>query len=198
MEERFGTRTVDDLFQYNDTVNLQLSSDTLCGRFRWHMVDECVSRNGDTTSFEYWLWHLPLKPAGYRAHYVDGGGVVEPKKCCAVIDLPVCRNTDAFGAVLRIRAEYLHDVGRLQDLSFRLKDRRQVCYLDWLKGDRFTLEGKPESVASVPDSRWAFHQFLDAVIACSGQNTLLALLEPELDSISATAHCPCSMPHSRH
>lgn len=140
------------------------------------MIEEKSELNADTASFAFWLQHLPLKPDDYKPHYVDNGEVVTPCECCAVIDLPVCRHTDIYGAVLRIRAEYLYDVGRLDDLTFRLRGSHYVNYRDWLRGQWITENGTSVKVPPMRDSRRAFHHFLDMVIARSDKATLTTLL----------------------
>lgn len=96
----------------------------------------------DENSYSTYLRGLPLKPHGSDVLLYDGtvkgnGGYD------AVIDMKIGDKDlhQCADAVMRLRAEYLWEQKRYNDIHFNLTNGFKVGYTEWMKGKRIAVKG---------------------------------------------------------
>ncbi|MCK4412665.1 MAG: DUF4846 domain-containing protein [Candidatus Eisenbacteria sp.] len=163
---------------------------TVAERFQppdgYHRTDE------GPESFSRWLRGLPLKPGRGTVHLYDGSAARDQENHVAVLavdigsrDLQQCAD-----AIIRLRAEYLREVGREDEIAFRFTSGDLASWTDWRAGMRPGVsENRVTWTRSAePDSTYAaFRDYLDTVFIYAGTASLIRELEPVED---ATAVVP--------
>jgi len=121
----------------------------------------------DSSSFAYFLRHLPLKPSGSKVHYFNGEEKENQGVYEAVVDLPIGRKDlhQCADAVIRLRAAYLWHTRQFDKISFHFTNGFPVEYDRWRKGDRIKVQQNK--------SFWV----VDAAPASNSYNTFWAYLE---------------------
>lgn len=94
-------------------------------------------------SFGKYLRQLPLKVAGSRVLFFDGNPKEKENVYDAVIDLPIGSKDlhQCADAVMRLRAEYLWNQKRFEEIHFNLTNGFRVDYSEWMKGKRIIVKG---------------------------------------------------------
>jgi Domain of unknown function (4846) len=116
----------------------------------------------DSTSFAFYLQHLPLKPAGSLVKYYNGS---EKTKDVyeAVVDQPI-RNKDlqqCADAVMRLKAEYLYSRKEYNKISFTLTNGFEMAYSKWMDGYRLAVDGNKTSWVLKKQPSNSYEDFLD-------------------------------------
>jgi hypothetical protein len=132
-------------------------------------------------SFGAWLRGLPLQPGRPPVHLYNGGLKGNQSAHWAVVridvgtrDLQQCAD-----AVMRLRAEYLWDNGRRDDIAFRFTSGDRAAWPDWRAGKRPRVQGSRvdwRQSESADASHANFRRYLDSVFTYAGS----ASLEKEL------------------
>ena len=135
----------------------------------------------DSSSFPFFLRHLPLKPVGAEVLYYNGKKKANYDVYEAVIDLPIGKRDlhQCADAVMRLRADYLLSVGREDEISFKFMNGMKVPYSRWQSGDRIKFNGnqtdwKIKSGAENAENN--YWKYLEIIFAYAGT----ASLEKEL------------------
>jgi len=139
---------------------------------------ECVSQQ-----FGYYLRNLPLKPAGSKVRYFDSTTKEKSNVYAAVVDLPIGKRDlhQCADAVMRLRAEYLWEQGRYDDIHFNYTRGFRAEYTRWMNGDRIAVEGnkvyykKVAAPSNTPKDLW---NFLEQVFTYCGTLSLSRELKP--------------------
>lgn len=127
-------------------------------------------------SFAEWLRNLPLKPAGSKVHFYNGGiklhNVYE-----AVIDLDTGDQNlqQCADAVMRLRAEYLFAQKKYDEISFNFTSGFAAEYSKWRKGYRVIVQGNQCNwvlSAAAGDGYNSFRKYLDIVFTYAGTLSL--------------------------
>lgn len=134
-------------------------------------------------SFAAYLRNLPLKPAGSRVHLYDG----REKRAdvyAAVVDLDIGSRDlqQCADAVMRLRAEWLWQAGRRDEISFRFSDGFRADWSRWSRGNRIGVRGNAAywTGGGAPDSSYAsFRRYLDVVFTYAGTLSLAAQLHAQ-------------------
>ena len=109
---------------------------TICLRF--HPPEGYTRTRTDSSSFAFYLRHLPLKAFGTRVRYYDGRPKNTRDVYVSVIDMDI-GNRDlqqCADAVMRLRAEYLYSMQRYRDIHFTfVSDGLPRYYEDYNEGD---------------------------------------------------------------
>ncbi len=156
-------------------------SDMLCKRFD---PPAGYSRLGsDSASFAFWLQHLPLKPPGSKVKYYDGREKNKAGVYVAVADLPIGDRDlhQCADAVIRLRAEYLYDQNRYDEIQFHFTNGFLAEYSKWMEGYRIKVSGnevswaKSAEASKTPDSFW---KYLETVFTYAGTLSLEKELKP--------------------
>ena len=98
---------------------------------------------GNDGSFAKYLRNLPLKPHGSEVLLYDGSIKTNYNTYDAVIDMEI-GNKDLHqcaDAVMRLRAEYLWNHKRYNDIHFNFTNGFRVDYSKWMEGKRMVVKG---------------------------------------------------------
>jgi hypothetical protein len=98
---------------------------------------------GNDGSFTKYLRNLPLKPFGSEVLLYDGSIKTNYNTYDAVIDMEI-GNKDLHqcaDAVMRLRAEYLWNHQRYDDIHFNFTNGFRVDYSKWMEGKRMVVKG---------------------------------------------------------
>lgn len=138
-------------------------------------------------SFAQWLRGLPLLPGRPEVHLFDGRRKGNQTAHYAIIDIDV-GNRDlqqCADAVMRLRAEYLRDSSRDDEIEFHLTNGDLVTWLQWSTGNRPNVSGNSvswRSGAAPSTDRRTFRGYLDFIFTYAGsaslQNELSVVSEP--------------------
>ena len=140
--------------------------------------------NVDENSFAAWLRQLPLKPEGSKVKYYDGSIKEKPGVYLAVVDLPIGTKNlhQCADAVIRLRAEYLYDQKRYDEIRFHFTNGFLAEYSKWVEGYRIKVNGNEVSwvnsvePSNTPDTFW---KYLETVFTYAGTLSL----EKELKAV---------------
>lgn len=129
-----------------------------------------------SNSFGEYLRNLPLKPHGSKVHYFDGR-IKARDVHEAVVDLDVGTRDlqQCADAVIRLRAEYLYQEQRYEEIHFNFTNGFNAEYAKWREGYRIKVEGNSVSwiKSSNPSQSYEdFRKYLDLVFAYAGTLSL--------------------------
>lgn len=131
---------------------------------------------GDGT-FGAWLRRLPLKPGRPMVRLYDGLPKPNPFVHVAVVDLDVGERDlqQCADAVIRLRAEYLLEAGRDDEIAFRFTSGDEARWDAWREGMRPSVSGSRVtwSRTAAPDASYeSFRRYLDVVFTYAGSRSL--------------------------
>lgn len=152
-------------------VSAFTGTDTLLQRFK---VPVGFHRNNNPdNSFAYWLNHLPLKAEGTPVKNYRGEVARTDKYTAAVIDMSVGKQDlqQCADAVMRLRAEYLYQQKRYQDIAFNFTSGFRCDYLHYAKGFRFK-NGRWVLTARENYAYPVFLKYMDLVFSYAGTLSL--------------------------
>lgn len=128
-------------------------------------------------SFAHYLQNLPLKPDGAKVHHYDGSLKWSQAPVAAVIDIDV-ENRDlqqCADAIMRLRAEYLRDQNRPDDIHFNFVSGFNAEYKKWRQGYRIKVNGNQVTwvkTAQPSDDYQSFRRYLTMVFSYAGTLSL--------------------------
>ena len=83
-------------------------------------------------SFGDWLEKIPIDTNKKILHYYTGDEALQQNGHAAIVDIPVKNNVqDSRKIIMRIRAEYLYQQGRYDEIEFRNKEGRIINPRIW-------------------------------------------------------------------
>ena len=149
------------------------------------MVPEDYERTNEATgSFAEYLRELPLKPHNSEVLFYNGSvktnfGVYE-----AVVDLKIGKKNlhQCADAVMRLRAEYLWNQKKYDQIHFNFTNGFRVDYSKWMKGNRIVVEGNKsywKSSTSASNTYETFWKYMEIIFTYAGTLSL----EKELNSV---------------
>ncbi|MDL2211546.1 DUF4846 domain-containing protein [Erysipelotrichaceae bacterium OttesenSCG-928-M19] len=154
---------------------LNINKDTIIERVIPLTEYEIITYPKD--SFEYYVQHLKLKKDGEKVYLYDGTLKSNQKLHLAVIDLDV-GNRDlqqCADAIFRIRAEYLFENKRYDEIAFHLTNGFVYKYSDYQAGYRLQVAANEtwlEQKADFKISYQSFREYLDEVFMYAGTLSL--------------------------
>ena len=94
-------------------------------------------------SYSHYLQNLPLKPFGEFVTYYNGQKKTGTGVYISVIDLRIGKRDlhQCADAVIRLRAEYLWNEKRYNEIHFNFTNGFRVDYSEWMKGRRIIVKG---------------------------------------------------------
>lgn len=100
---------------------------------------EIVSEN----SFGAYLRNLKLKPPGTLVQYFNGNTKPNRNVYEAVVDLDIGKKDlhQCADAVMRLRAEYLWQANKFDQIHFNFTNGFRVDYSEWMNGKRMKVQG---------------------------------------------------------
>jgi hypothetical protein len=134
-------------------------------------------------SFGTFLRNLPLKPAKSLVKYYDGTFKNKENVYAAVINLPI-GNRDLHqcaDAVMRLRADYLFQQKRYDEIHFNFSNGMKVDYSRWRLGNRIVVKGNKTSwikSAKASDSYESYWKYLEQIFQYAGTASLSKELKP--------------------
>lgn len=132
-------------------------------------------------SFEEYLRALPLKPKGSLVKYYNGSIKVSEGVYDFVIDLPIGNKNlhQCADAIIRLKAEYLWNQKRYDEIHFNFTNGFTVEFKEWMKGRRMIIEGNKtywDNGTNASNSYDDFWDYLELIFTYAGT----ASLEKEL------------------
>lgn len=149
-----------------------------------NMVGETPTPDGytrDSVQSGTWadyLRHLPLRPEGTPVYEYDGTRSSWSDYAYAVIDMEIGDKDiqQCADAIIRLRAEYLYEQKRYDDIHFNFTNGFNCTYNRWAKGERVRVrDGKYTSwypSAGEDYSYATFRKYLDMVFYYAGTASL--------------------------
>jgi len=134
-------------------------------------------------SYSRYLRNLPLKPHGSKVKLYDGGTKPNYDTYDAVIDMKI-GNKDLHqcaDAVMRLRAEYLWNQERYEDIHFNFTNGFRVDYSKWMEGQRMVVKGNKTYWIenSTPSNTYQdFWEYMELIFNYAGTLSLSRELVP--------------------
>ncbi len=164
------------------TVDIPLDEQgTIASRFKVPKGFERVV--ADSSSFAYFLRHLPLKEVGAKVRYFNGDTKPNRNVYVAVVDLPI-GNRDLHqcaDAVMRLRADYFFHQQQYDSIHFNFTNGFSANYATWRKGKRIVVDGnhvfwrQRTTPSDRPEDYW---KYLEMVFSYAGTASLSKELKP--------------------
>lgn len=117
----------------------------------------------DSNSFSFFLRNLPLKPHGSPVLLFSGEEKMWQHVHCAVIDMEI-GNKDlqqCADACIRLRAEYLWQQKRYDEIHFNLTNGFRMDYSKWREGYRLSVSGNNTSWVKKTGANQSYESFRD-------------------------------------
>lgn len=128
-------------------------------------------------SFGHWLRHLPLKDAGKRVKLYNGSEKPNQEPTFRIIDIDVGKKDlqQCADAVMRLRAEYLWEMDKKEEIAFNFTSGHRASWKDWSQGIRPVIKGntvkfspKAKKNSNYPN----FRSYLDVIFTYAGTLSL--------------------------
>lgn len=137
----------------------------------------------DSNSFGFYLRYLPLKPSGSDVYYYNGKKKDNSHVAAAVVDMDIGKKDlqQCADAVIRLRAEYLRDAGRENEIVFNFTNGTPASWPEWKEGKRCFVNGNHvewRSTAGYSNSYENFLTYLETVFMYAGSLSLENELYP--------------------
>ena len=137
-------------------------------------------------SFAEWLRGLPVKPGRPAVRLYDGRLKSNQEAHHVVLEVDVGKRDrqQCADAVMRLRAEYLHQADKDSEVCFRFTDGTPARWADFQRGLRPQISGRKTTWAKTAgaDASYAsFRRYLDIVFSYAGTFSLARELEPVAD-----------------
>lgn len=154
---------------------LQPDGETIQTRFSPPTSYQRVTQ--ETPNFASYLQQLPLKPHGSIVHYYNG---VEKNKSgvyAAVVDMEIGKRDlqQCADAVMRLRAEFLFQQERYDDIRFNFTNGFDMTFAKWRQGYRVKVAGSKVSwvKSKSPSTSYSnFRSYMNMVFAYAGTLSL--------------------------
>ena len=133
-------------------------------------------------SFAAWLRGLPVKPGRPPVHLFNGSLKSNQEAHHVVLEVDVGKRDrqQCADAVMRLRAEYLHQAGKEGEICFRFTDGTAAHWAEWKQGMRPHISGRKtewQKSAGDDSSYGSFRRYLDVVFSYAGTFSLARELE---------------------
>lgn len=134
-----------------------------------------IQENNNT--FASYLRNLPLKEHGTEVLFYNGQAKPNYNVYDAVIDLPIGKKDlhQCADAVMRLRAEYLWNQKRYNDIHFNFTNGFQVDYSKYISGNRMVVKGNKTywvKKATASNTHKDFWNYMELVFTYAGTLSL--------------------------
>lgn len=135
-------------------------------------------------SYANYLRNLLLHAPGTMVRYYDGSYKANRDVYHSVVDLPIGKKDlhQCADAIMRLRAEYLYQEGRYNDIHFDFTNGFRVDYTQWRKGRRIVVNGNSTKWddGSQPSKTYEdFWAYLETIFMYAGTASLSRELAPK-------------------
>jgi len=156
-------------------IEINPQGNTIKTRFAPPIGFERVEANPN--SFAEFLRNLPLKPKDAKVLYYNGKEKPNHGVYAAVVDLHIGTKNlhQCADAVMRLRADYLYQQKRFDDIHFNFTNGFRVDYAKWRQGQRIVVEGnktywqQKTNPSTSPETYW---QYLEMIFTYAGTLSL--------------------------
>ncbi|MEM8526720.1 MAG: DUF4846 domain-containing protein [Bacteroidota bacterium] len=136
-------------------------------------------------TFAHYLQNLPLKPVGSKVLLFDGREKYRQDVHAAVLDIDVGKRDlqQCADAIMRLRAEYLWQQNRFEEIHFDFNSGFKAEYSRWRNGERIRVKGNQVNwvkTSSISNSYEVFRKYLTMVFAYAGTYSLAQEMKPQL------------------
>jgi len=154
---------------------------TIAARFNTPITFNRIE--SDLSSFEFYLQNLPLKNHGTLVHHYDGTTKENYNVYEAVVDLEIGKRDlhQCADAIMRLRAEFLWNQKRYDEIHFNFTNGFRVDYSEWMKGRRVVIKGNKtywNNRYSPSNSYQDFWKYLELIFSYAGTLSLSKELKP--------------------
>ncbi|MCO5260338.1 MAG: DUF4846 domain-containing protein [Crocinitomicaceae bacterium] len=130
----------------------------------------------DDNSFASYLRNLPLKPAGEKVKYYNGG-LKDDDVYDAVVDMEISNRDlqQCADAIMRLRGEYFYSIQAYDQISFTLTNGFKMDYSEWIEGNRVIVNGNRTtwSKTAEPSNTYKdFRKYMEFVFTYAGTLSL--------------------------
>ncbi len=134
-------------------------------------------------SFARYLQNIKLKPEGAAVLYYNGGRKSNNNVYKAVVDMPIGKRDlhQCADAIMRLRAEYLWQDKRYNDIHFNFTNGFRVDYSKWMNGKRIVVKGNRSywiDKTGVDSSYKTFWRYMETIFMYAGTLSLSKELKP--------------------
>ena len=138
-------------------------------------------------SFSKYIQQYPLKPFGTKIINYDGKPYFFQSGHVGILELPVPSNglQQCADALIRMRAEYLWDSDKKEEIGFNFTSGHYCSWKEYAKGYRPKINGNRVSfhkTASANSSKENFYRYLNLIYTYAGTQSLFDEL-PRIDNI---------------
>ena len=157
----------------------QARIETLSQRFAPPAGFRRIELKPDT--FGVWLRRLPMKPAQSRVMLHTGSPKWRQDVHAGVIDIDTGKRDlqQCADAAMRLRAEWLWEAGRKDEIGFNYTGGGRVSFSRWARGERPSEDGKRWTRRGKADGSYAsFRRYMIQVFAYAGTYSLSKELKP--------------------
>lgn len=143
----------------------------------WHIMPPAGYIRRETDEFGEYLRNLPLKAKGTPVRYYDGRVKSWQGGAHSVVDMEI-GTTDlqqCADAIMRLRAEYLWNKKRYEEIHFNFTNGFRVDYVKWAQGYRIGVKGNKSWWYKAQEENYsyeAFREYLDMIFMYAGTASL--------------------------
>ncbi len=128
-------------------------------------------------SFAYYLQNFPLKPHQSKVYYYNGKEKHTQDYHVAVLDIDTGHRNlqQCADAVMRLRAEYLYQQKRYEEIVFNFTNGFPASYSRWRAGERIKVDGNKANwyATNKPSTSYEeFRKYLDIIFTYAGTLSL--------------------------
>lgn len=128
-------------------------------------------------TFPYYIHNYALKPADAKVINYDGNPYIYQAGHIGVLDIPVPSNglQQCADALIRIRAEYLWDNNRKDEIGFKFTSGDYCSWLQYAQGYRPKINGNTvtfSKTATPNHSKDSFYKYLNLIFTYAGTYSL--------------------------
>jgi len=150
---------------------------------RIHTPKNFVRLTSHKNSYATFLRHLPLKPHGSEVMLYDGSYKPNYNVYDAVVDLKIGKRDlhQCADAIMRLRAEYLWNKKKYEDIHFNFTNGFRVDYSKWMQGYRIAINGNKVSWVkrTSPSNTYKdFWKYMEIIFSYAGTLSLSKELIP--------------------
>lgn len=133
--------------------------------------------NATENSFEKYLRELPLKPHNSKVLFYNGKIKENNDIYDAVVDLKIGDKDlhQCADAIMRLRAEYLYDMGLYDKIYFNFTNGFRADYSEWIKGKRIVVKGNKtywKQTAAPSNTYNDFWNYMEIIFTYAGTHSL--------------------------
>ncbi len=131
----------------------------------------------EENSFSYYIHNYTLKPAGAKVINYDGNPYIYQAGHIGVLDIPVPSNglQQCADALIRIRAEYLWENNRKDEIGFKFTSGHYCSWSQYAQGYRPNINGNAvtfSKTATPNHSKDSFYKYLNLIFTYAGTYSL--------------------------